>query len=177
MSKIQTLTSVASQLSFIFGALRSQPGGSLFAVVCLAKSLYASVSHSSLWHHSSCFRSLLFTVLLLTLVAPATYVWDSNPHYRRMRSLLKIVTESKHRVEVISDVLINYIQRGMFLSLHILNLFMFSEWKKARDLLGDESDDYPDSLLRLRRSNLLTFIDALQADFPLVRQLSGHSFP
>ena len=104
------------------------------------------------------------------LVAPATYVWDSNPHYRRMRSLLKIVTESKHRVEVISDVLINYIQRGMFLSLRILNLFMFSEWKKARDLLGDESDDYPDSLLRLRRSNLLTFIDALQGDFPLVRQ-------
>lgn len=87
-----------------------------------------------------------------------------------MRSLLKIVTESKHRVEVISDVLINYIQRGMFLSLRILNLFMFSEWKKARDLLGDESDDYPDSLLRLRRSNLLTFIDALQGDFPLVRQ-------
>jgi hypothetical protein len=46
---------------------------------------------------------------------------------------------------------------------------MFSEWKKARDLLGDESDDYPDSLLRLQRSTFLTFVDALQEDFPLVR--------
>ncbi|KAF8513614.1 P-loop containing nucleoside triphosphate hydrolase protein [Gautieria morchelliformis] len=134
ISKLTTLSSVISQLSFIFGALRSQPGGYWFAVVCLGKSAFVSVSVDSIWSHTSFF-------------------WDSNPHYRRMRSLVDIVTDATHRVEIISDGLKDYIQR---------------EWAKARVLLGDTSDDYPDSLLELQRSSFLSFIDAFTEDFPLI---------
>ena len=46
------------------------------------------------------------------LPIPASYIWDSNPHYRRIRSLVSMVKDSKHRIEIISDVLASYIQRG-----------------------------------------------------------------
>ncbi|KAF8513619.1 P-loop containing nucleoside triphosphate hydrolase protein [Gautieria morchelliformis] len=134
ISKITTLSSVVSQLSFIFGALRSQPGGYWFAVVCLGKSAFVSVSDDSIWGTTS-------------------FIWDSNPHYRRMRSLVDIVTDATHRVEIISDGLKDHIQR---------------EWAKARVLLGDTSDDYPDSLVELQRSSFLSFIDAFTEDFPLI---------
>ena len=42
----------------------------------------------------------------------ACYVWDSNPHYRRMASLVRMITSTYHRIEIISDVLVDYIQRG-----------------------------------------------------------------
>lgn len=114
-------------------------------------------------------RSFIICATLGLLIFPAAYVWDSNPHYRRMRALVGMVTDSKHRIEIISDGLPNYIHRGMHhLCVCLTFLIFFSEWKKARILLGDTSDDYPDSLLRLRRSNFLSFLDAIQDDLPLV---------
>ncbi|KAF8575570.1 P-loop containing nucleoside triphosphate hydrolase protein [Ramaria rubella] len=134
ISKCTSLTSVASQLSFLFTALRSQPGGFWFAIICLGKSVLDNVSYSSYWSDTS-------------------YTWDSNPHYRRMRSLMDIVTTATHRIEVLSDVLINYIQR---------------EWKKARTLLADSSDEHPARLLHMERSIFFSFLDTFSEDFPLI---------
>jgi len=117
--KVQILTSVVSQLFMLFGILRYQHGGFLFGLICLMKAFFDVFDYETLWDRSKYTHSHLNTGTNPSLLS-AAYIWASNPHYLRMRSLVKFVQDAAHRVEIISDVLSDYIQRGLYLSLSVL---------------------------------------------------------
>ncbi|KAF8526992.1 P-loop containing nucleoside triphosphate hydrolase protein [Hysterangium stoloniferum] len=131
--RLSSFSDISSQLLFLFGAVRSQPGGHWFVVLCLATTISELLSYQS-----------------GSLRSRVSYTWDSNPHYRRMSSLLEMVKRPLHRVELRS------------IELQI-------EWSKARTHLGDTSDEYPDrSLDGIHRPILGALANSLKEEIPLI---------
>ncbi|KIJ37579.1 hypothetical protein M422DRAFT_211323 [Sphaerobolus stellatus SS14] len=134
LGKVGQYAGIFSKLGTMHGILRSQRGGMLFAPMFLVKAVIDLYDEESLWETTA-------------------YMWASNPHYGRMSSLVGLVEKARHRMEIISDGLSNYIH---------------GEWVKARRLLGDTSDDTPDMLLDNQRSLPRVFISSLIEDVPLL---------
>ncbi|KIJ37589.1 hypothetical protein M422DRAFT_33682 [Sphaerobolus stellatus SS14] len=132
--KLQISASIVSQVSILLGILNHQHGGLWFGLIYLIKGLFDIFDFQSIWESTA-------------------YVWDSNPHYRRMRSLMQMIKQTAHRVEIITDVLSDYIHQ---------------EWLRARKLLGDISDEYPNQLLDYERPLLRIFSSNISEDIPLV---------
>jgi len=75
------------------------------------------------------------------------YVWGSNSHFKRMRSLAKLVKEATHCVEVSTDVLCDYLKRVCVPELlntqTLLRVDNNHTWK-----LGDTGTDSMPAILR-----------------------------
>ncbi|KIJ54559.1 hypothetical protein M422DRAFT_220860 [Sphaerobolus stellatus SS14] len=106
LEKAQLYTGIFSKFGTMYGILRAQRGGMMFMPLYLLKAGFTLLDQASPWQTT------------------ATFMWASNPHHARLHSFLRMIKTAKHRMEIISDGLSNYIH---------------GEWIKARIRLGDTS--------------------------------------
>ncbi|KIJ42768.1 hypothetical protein M422DRAFT_229166 [Sphaerobolus stellatus SS14] len=138
LGKVKLFTGIFSQIGALYSVLRAQQGGIWFGAICLMKAVYNTLDTAGGF---------------VGFYDSVSFIWMSNPHYRRMKSLVGLLDWAEHRVEIISDGLSNYIQK---------------EWIKARKLLGDLSDDYSGPGSEDRKPLWRIFLSSIVSDIPLL---------
>ncbi|KIJ53230.1 hypothetical protein M422DRAFT_222622 [Sphaerobolus stellatus SS14] len=134
IGRLRVFINTISQLTFLFGVLGSHPGGFWFSLICLIN-VFSTVGWQSRFYKNC-----------------PTYAWDSNPNFRRLRAVLQIATDLKHRMEIISDGISNYLEK---------------EWSTASENLVDVSYD-PIFMLRAEKPLTYRIVQRLIGDLPLM---------
>ena len=112
----------------------------------------------------------IIVIWAFRFLSPVFLVYSNNIHYLRMRALQKLSSET-YRNDVVSGNVADYIMEGVFwtgINLVTAGLTQFVEYTKARESLGELSDERADSQYSSATTPVWKILSGMVGDLPVV---------